>query len=236
MDVLGQVLPLALLDTLSLSTLAIPLWFLLTPRGLKVANVLFYLLIVGVGYLLLGVALMGGLSTAREPLSAALDSAAGDVVVTVVGIALLLGALWCGLVKRPPSGEAGRFSHWRDAAVGEYATLRGVVVLALVAVALEVPTMFPYLVAIDVLARDGYSWIARCGVLTLYCLVMVAPATLALLLRTSFSRIALPLLHRVDRSLRKNAREDTAWLMALVGVVILSNTSLFGWVTEVVAG
>jgi hypothetical protein len=66
-DVLSQVLPLALLDALSLSTLAIPLWFLLTPRGLKVANVLFYLLIVGVGYLLLGLALMGGCPRRASP-------------------------------------------------------------------------------------------------------------------------------------------------------------------------
>jgi len=77
-DVLAEVLPLALLDTLSVSTLAVPLWFLLTPRGLRVRNVLAYLAIVAMGYLLLGCALLAGLSALRDDLRAAVESPVGE--------------------------------------------------------------------------------------------------------------------------------------------------------------
>lgn len=38
MNALEQVLPLALLDTVSVSTLIIPLWILMVPSGLRYAN------------------------------------------------------------------------------------------------------------------------------------------------------------------------------------------------------
>ncbi|MEV1286555.1 GAP family protein [Micromonospora sp. NPDC049679] len=223
---LGQVLPLALLDTVSVSTLAIPLWFLLAPRGLRFANVYLYLLLVGAGYLLLGIALMGGLSVSRQEVRSALESRAGDIAVAAVGIALILFAAWYGLLRKN-SGAEGRLNRWREAAVGESATLRGVVMVAAIAVTLEIATMFPYLMAIDTLGRTNHPWITRVLILALYCLVMVAPAGIVTLGRMLLGEALTPMLDRVNDWIRRNEREDTAWLLAIAGVVLLVNTRFF---------
>ncbi|KIZ19543.1 GAP family protein [Streptomyces natalensis] len=226
MDVLGRILPLALLDTMSVSTLAIPIWFLLTPRGLRIVNVFWYLVLVGAGHLLCGVVLMGALSAVRDPLRSALDSPVGDTAMAVAGVALILLAVWYGFLRRPTSGE-GRLTRWRASAVGESATMRGVVAVALVAVALEIATMFPYIAAIDILGRGDRAWGLRVGLLALYCLVMIAPALLATFLRLIAEHAVLPVLRGLDRWLRENAQENTAWLFGIAGFMLLSNSELF---------
>ncbi|MBT2364791.1 GAP family protein [Streptomyces sp. ISL-10] len=226
MDVLGRILPLALLDTVSVSTLAIPVWFLLTPRDLRIGNVCRYLLLVGAGYLALGLLLLGGLAAVRDPLVDAVRSPAGDAAVAAVGVVLVLIGLWYGFVKRT-TADSGRLTRWREAAVGREATARGVVTVALVAVALEIATMFPYLAAVDVLDRSRLPWAEQAALLALYCLVMVAPALLATLARLVAGQAVLPALTWLDSWIRKNARENTAWLFGIVGVLLLSTTTLY---------
>ncbi len=232
MDALGQLLPLALLDTVSVSTLAIPVWFLLTPRGLRVGNVYGYLLIVGAGYLALGLLLLGGLSAVREPLADAVASPAGDTAAAVAGGGLLLLGLYYGFVKRDKDdggdgGDGGRLTRWREAAVGSQSTARGIVTVALVAVALEITTMFPYLAAVDILDRSRQPWVEQAALLALYCLVMIGPAVLATLAHQIAGRALRPALNRIDRWIRRNARENTAWLFGVVGFLTLSTTKLY---------
>ncbi|UAL66006.1 GAP family protein [Streptomyces angustmyceticus] len=214
------------MDTLSVSTLGIPVWFLLTPRALRVANVFGYLLIVAFGYLVLGVLMLSALSAVREPLRSALDSPAGDTAMAVSGVVLILIGVWYGLLRRERARE-GRFARWREAAVGASATARSVIAVALVAVALEIATMFPYLAAIDILGRGDRPWLAQVAVLALYCVVMIAPAMLMALCRLISQRAVQPALRRIDHWLKANARENTAWLFALVGFLLLSGTTLY---------
>lgn len=226
MDVLGQILPLALLDTVSVATLAIPVWFLLTPSGLRFRNVYGYLLLVATGYLALGIVLLAGLSAAEERLADALHSPGGDTAVAVAGAVLVLIGLYHGFVRRDRP-DSGRLTRWRDAAVGARATARGVVGVALVAVALEVATMFPYLAAVDRLDRSGRPWAEQAALLGLYCMVMIAPALLATLARQLAGRAVQPALTWIDGWIRRNARENTAWLFGIVGVLLLTGTTLY---------
>lgn len=235
MGVLGQILPLALMDTLSVATLAVPVWFLLTPRALRMANVFSYLLIVAVSYLTLGLLMLSALSALREPLSSALESTAGDVVTAGSGVLLVLVGIWWGLLRREKEGE-GRFARWRETAVGASATARGVIAVALMAVSLEVATMFPYLAATDILGRSGLPRLTQAALLALYCLVMIAPAMLMALGRLVSRRRAQPVLRRIDQWLRANARENTAWLFALVGFLLLSGTTVWRRATDFVTG
>lgn len=228
MDVLPQVLPLAILDSISVATLAIPVWFLLTPRGLRIRNVVYYLVIVGVLYFFLGVLLIGVLAQVRDSLSAALDTSGGDVAVTVAGIALIIAGVWHGRRRTTGSGE-GRLMRWRAAAVGESARPSGVVTVALIAVALEVVTMFPYLSAIETLGREGIPQIEQFAVLAIYCAVMIAPALLATAVRSVSQTVSQRVLSRIDLWLKENAQENTAWLLGIVGIVLQSNTALFQW-------
>lgn len=229
---LDQVLPLALLDTVSISTLVIPLWFLMTPHRLRYRNVFLYLFLVATGYLLLGLLLMSGLSAARDQVQTAMDSAAADLTLAVVGVSLLLFAAWYGLISRSRGFGERRLTRWRDAAVGESSSFKGVLAVALTSVTLEIATMFPYLVAIDTLDKSGHSWITRALVLGLYCLVMIAPAALATTARMMSGTALTPALARINDWFRRNEREDTAWLLAIVGVLIVSSTDVFTQVMD----
>lgn len=226
MDVVPQVVPLALLDTISVSTLAVPVWFLLTPRGLRIRNVAAYLALVGFGYLSLGLLLMSVFPALREVLGSALQSSAGDALATVLGIVLIGYALWYGLRERRDSGE-GRLTRWRDAAVGESATWRGVVTVAVLAVGLEIVTMFPYIAALDILSRDGRSPGTHSAILALYCVIMISPALFATAVRALSSRMMDSALRRLNTWLKRNAQENTAWLLGIGGFMVLSNTALF---------
>lgn len=227
MDVLADVLPLALLDAVSVSTLLLPLWFLLAPEGVRPANVRRYLLLVAGGYLIVGVALLAGFSRFEDDVRAAADSAAGDALTAAVGVALILFAAWYGLLRTGGGLAEGRPARWRDAAVGPGATVRGLVGVAGVAVLLELPTMFPYLLAIDTLGDSDLPGAARVGVLAVYCLTMVAPAFAVAVLRGVLSHGLTPALRRVDDYLRRNEKEDTAWLLAIVGILVLMTTDVF---------
>jgi len=225
-DVLGQVLPLALLDTLGVSTIAIPVWFLLMPSGLRIGRVFGYLALVSLGYLVLGLVLLSTLAAVREDLKSALESPAGDTAMGVAGGALLLLAAWYGLLRRERPGS-GRLVRWREQAVGRSSTAKGLITVSTLAVVLEAATMFPYLAAIGILGESALPWPSQAAVLAVYCLVMVAPAVLVTLARlVSKSAVHRPL-RRIDIWLRDNARENTAWLVALAGFILLSNSTAY---------
>ncbi|MER7990201.1 GAP family protein [Streptomyces noursei] len=225
-DVLGEVLPLALLDTLGVSTIAIPVWFLLMPSGLRIGRVFGYLFLVAVGCLLLGMLLLGTFVAIREDLRSALKSPVGDRTMAVTGVVLLLVALWYGMLRTEKPGS-GRLTRWREQAVGRSGTTRGLITVAVLAVVLEVPAMFPYLVAIGALSRSGLPWLSQATVLALYCLVMVTPALLVTVVRLVAKGLVYSPLRRIDNWLRDNAQENTAWLIALAGFMMLSNTTVY---------
>ncbi|MBP2583550.1 hypothetical protein J3A78_004028 [Streptomyces sp. PvR006] len=233
-DALGQVLPLALLDTLGVSTIAIPVWFLLLPSGLRFDRVLGYLALVPLGYLLLGLVLLSTLAAVREDLGSALDSPAGDTATGVAGGALLLFAAWYGLLRRERPGS-GRLALRRERTVGRSSTAKGLVALAALAVVLEATTMFPCVAAIGILGDSGLPWPAQAAVLAVHCLVMVAPAGLLTLARLVSKRAVHRPLRRIDGWLRDNARENTAWLIALAGFVLLSNSTAYDRITDLLS-
>jgi hypothetical protein len=99
--------------------------------------------------------------------------------------------------------------------------------VAALAVLLEVATMFPYLAALGTLSRSELPWPSQAAALAIYCLVMVAPAVLVTVARLVAKGLVHRPLRRIDDWLRDNARENTAWLIALAGFVLLSNTTAY---------
>ncbi|MBQ0983089.1 GAP family protein [Streptomyces sp. F63] len=232
--VLGEVLPLALLDTLGVSTIAVPVWFLLMPSGLRIGRVFGYLALVAAGYLLLGLLLLSTLAALRDELRSALASPGGDRATAAAGVTLLLLALWYGLLRGEPPGS-GRLTRRREQAVGPSATARGLLTVAVPAVLLEAATLFPYLAAIGIVSDSGLRWPSRAAVLAVHCLVMVAPAALLTAARLVAQGPLHSPLRRIDDWFRDNARENTAWLIALAGFLLLSNSSLYDGILDLLS-
>jgi hypothetical protein len=90
--------------------------------------------------------------------------------------------------------------------------------LALAAAAVEVTTMLPYLAAVGLLTTAALAVGDLALVMAGYCLVMIAPALLLLVLRLVAGRRLTPLLTRFsDWLARSNA---LAWIVGIVGFLL----------------
>ncbi|SET70058.1 GAP family protein [Geodermatophilus poikilotrophus] len=223
---------LALVDSTSIGTLVLPLWLMLAPGRVRVDRVLLFLGSVAGAYLLLGAALALGAAQLLDPVSAALESAAGRIVPLVAGVVLVvLGVTvepWtqAGKERRRAARAArgpGRLARWRDRVRGDADGGGGAVVgLAVVAVGVEAASMVPYLAAIALLATSGLGPVPTVAVLAGYCLVMVLPALVLLALRAALHDRLTPALARVEAWLSRTSGEAVAWVLFLLGLYLVA--------------
>lgn len=227
--VLADIVPLALLDSVSVATLLVPVLFLLGAGALRFGNIYRYLAVVAAGYLVLGLVLAAGLGAVRDFVVEAADSRAGDLVVTATAIGLVLFAVYYRL---KPRASASPLLRWREKVVGPEASVRNVVLVGVTAVLLECTMMFPYLIAVGELSGAGNTWLGNLFSLTVYCLIMVLPATVLTLARQLAGNRLEPLLIRINAWIRRTEREDTAWIIAIAGVLLFSTTDTFDALME----
>lgn len=229
---LTGIVPLALLDAVSVATLAVPIWFLLGGADVRYRLVTLYLAIVAVAYTGVGVTLLAVLPWA-ERVSGLIGRLPGlDRVQFGVGVVIMTFAAWYGLVHRTRANRSGLLQRWRHRAVGGGGRPAGVLVVALAAVLAEVPTMLPYLSAIRRVADSGLSHGAQLAVLAAYAAIMTAPALLLTVSSVVLRSRTQSALHVVDDWLRRNAQENTAWLLAILGFLVASSTTLYQRFTQ----
>ncbi|PRY40250.1 Sap-like sulfolipid-1-addressing protein [Geodermatophilus tzadiensis] len=221
---------LALVDSTSIGTLGLPLWLVLAPGRVRAGRVVLFLGTVAGAYLLLGVVLALGAAELLGPLRTALAGTAGQVVLLVAGLVLVVLGLtvepWtrAGKERRRAARAArgpGRLARWRERAGGD-APPGAVVALAATVVGVEAATMLPYLAAIALLATAGTGTGTTVALLAGYCLLMVLPALVLLALRTVLHDRLTPLLARFEALLSRNAGEATAWVLFLLGLYLVA--------------
>ncbi|RKT31662.1 Sap-like sulfolipid-1-addressing protein [Microbacterium sp. AG1240] len=244
MDILpGVPLPialalLALLDGLSIGTLLIPLFFLLVPGRVRGGRMLLYLGTIAVFYLIVGVLFLTGLVNVVDAAGEVLSSTPGRVTRLVVGGALLVTAIAMPTGSRvertvaaAPGGAGdegggeeeapGRLARWRERLLSENAPRTAIMGVAVAAGVVEVATMVPYIVGMTMLAEAALPFPAQVGALAGYCAVMIAPALVLLLLRVVAARIVDAPLRRLAAWLQRTAAENTAWILGIVGFLVL---------------
>lgn len=225
---------LALVDSLSVGTLLVPIFFLLAPGGVRAGRVLLYLVAIAAFYLVVGLAIAGGATWVTDAVAGVGESGPVTWAQLVLGVALLGGALVFGRsAPKPGTPEAeailgrppGRLARWRDAAMhdGGGAALVGVAVGAGV---LELATMLPYLGAIGLLTQAALPLSQLAAVLAGYCAIMIAPALVLLLGRVALRRVVEPPLQRLARWLQLNSAENTAWIVGIVGFLLAREAAM----------
>ena len=220
---LGTLVVLALVDSTSFGTLLIPIWLMLAPGRLRPCRIVVFLATVAAFYLVLGLLLVAGVASFSEQIGDALDTRPVQVAQLVLGLVLLASGLWTGFrQRREPSG---RMAQWRERAVGDEGSTRGLMVLALTAALIEAASMVPYLAAIGLIGTADLSWPLTTAILVAYCVVMVLPALVLLTGRVAAARVVEPVLRRVDGWMRRNAQENTAWILGLIGFFVASNAA-----------
>lgn len=227
LELFGTLFVLALVDSTSVGTLIIPILFLLAPGRLRVGRLLTYLATIAIFYFIVGVIVQAGAGALFEALGEVIESTTAYIVQLALGLLLLALGAWIGFTKPKNPDRPGRITAWRDRALADGARPTAIVGLALVAGVIELATMLPYLGAIGLLTTSELQLPARLLTLALYCAVMVLPA-LALLVRRIVAATRIePALARFAAWMQRNARENTAWVVGIVGFLLVRDAASY---------
>lgn len=210
LDVLLPVAGLALLDTLSPTTLGVSLFVLLSGARSIARPLFIYLGTVALFYFALGCVLMLGLGVALSRLSHLADSPAAPWVMVVLGAGLFAYSWVMPTRKRAPRRPA---SFRTTTMVG----------LGLATGLLEAGTALPYLGAIGIMgtaALAAHTWVPM---LAAYNLMMVTPPVLLYLGYRAFGERLRPRLDRWRERIDSGSREALAWIIGIVGFFLLIN-------------
>lgn len=219
---------LALIDATSVGTLVIPLMLLVTGRGARsiAARTAGYLLVIGLFYWLLGLALLAGLLPLYERAQQALAGPIGAVVLAAAGAALVIWS-WAAdpetIRKRggDPEASGRRWAQRARAASGSWRLLTG---LAVLAGAIEAASMIPYLAAMTILAETGTGLGRGALVLLGYCALMISPGLVLAGIRALLGEGADRLLDRLELWAVRHASSAFSWAVGAIGVIVLVGT------------
>ena len=220
---------LALVDSTSMGTLVIPVILLVVGQGgaLRIAGrSLLYLAVIGLFYLLLGIALLAGLLPLLESFGYLLSSPAVMLVLAVVGVLLVIWSFRLDpkSVRRRGGDPEASARRWTDRARRASGRPGLLVALALLAGVIEAAAMIPYLAAMGIVADTGIGLGGGALVLVGYCAVMILPGAVLCGVRAALGGRADAFLDRAHDWAVKNATSAFSWVVGIVGVIILLNT------------
>ncbi|GAP48862.1 GAP family protein [Streptomyces azureus] len=231
---------LGLLDSTSFGTLVIPIWLLLTPGRVRAGRIAVYLATVATFYFCVGVLLVLGADAALEAVRAAFADVAPThlrIGQLVLGLIIITWSYRLETRARSRAGRPSRIQRWRAAAMsgavpnGEGVAgrdvrgggVRGLMSLALVATALEVVTMVPYLAAVACITNADLTWQVTGGALAGYCVVMILPAVLLGAVRIAAHDRAEPVLQRINDWFTRNSAKALGWTIGGIGIGMTLN-------------
>ncbi|WP_217176981.1 GAP family protein [Streptomyces sp. AC495_CC817] len=240
---------LALVDGLSVGTLLIPVFLLLSPGRVRAGRILLYLGTIAVFYLVVGLLFLWGLVNLVDVAADFLSSPAGTLTRLVVGAALIVIAFamptgaptrkaatsMSSVNSAPPTASSsptapvpatvpaaspGRITRWRERLLDPRTRGAAVMAVAIAAGLVEVATMLPYLLAMTMLADAGVSTPFRVAALVVYCALMIAPAVVLLVLRLVAAPLVQRPLERFAAWMERTGAENTAWIIGIIGFLI----------------
>jgi hypothetical protein len=222
---LGSLAVLALIDSTSFGTLLIPAWLLANPGRVRAVRMLVFLGTVAAFYYAVGVAVALGADAFLPQIGRILDTEPARWTQLVVGVALFFWSFRLDRKHRPaPPPGGGRLGRWRRRALADGGGVAALAGLALAAAAAEVTTMLPYLAAIGLLTTSTLPAAEVALVMAGYCLVMIAPALVLLVVRLAAGHRLIPVLTRLsDWMERSNA---LSWIVGIVGFLLARDAAV----------
>ncbi|MDI9896595.1 GAP family protein [Rhodococcus sp. IEGM 1381] len=206
---------LALVDSIGVGTLVVPLWMMVRP-SFRVQVVLLHLGVLGLLYLGVGITL---LTVVGDGSAAFMTHAVpGDAWVRLaVGGVVLLAGLVCDRRRRRPSG-----AWWMRAPAGA----QGVVLLAVAVGAVEVATMLPYFAAIEAVAASGRGWTFSVSILAVYVFTTLLPALVLLAARVAASQLVSSLLRRLMHRVERWSQDVVGTVLIVVGALLVADAAV----------
>ena len=219
LETIGSLVALAVVDSTSFGTLLVPLLLVLAARRVAWRAMGIYLGTVLLFYFLVGVALLLGLGA----ILSAVDGLAENRPLrwAELGLGVALFAVSFRLGGRSSGGNR------RSRLAGVAQQPRAMVALALSATVVELATMVPYLAAIGLIARDDAPVALDLTVLFGYCLVMILPALVVLMLASLFGDRLWARLQRFGDWMDRQTASAMGWIVGIVGFFIAADAVSF---------
>lgn len=212
---------LALVDSLSVGTLVIPLTLLLRWGRLRTIPYATYLGTISVAYFALGITLMLGFAGIGPIITEATQTDWFPWATLVLGAALAAFGIFAPNPKKPEPGETNVPTDTTKMQKATRAGLAGMASLALGAAVIEAATMLPYLAAIGIMQSFEITPLLRLALLAAYCIIMVLPAILA---GAAMGLVGDRLADRLQRwipRLNYEAKVTLLWIAAIVGITMV---------------
>ncbi|TCP42075.1 Sap-like sulfolipid-1-addressing protein [Tamaricihabitans halophyticus] len=218
-EIIGSLVVLALLDSTSIGTLFVPIVLMLVPGRLRGAPILGYLFAILGFYLVLGVLILLGAGALFDRFGEVLRSTPAYWVQLALAIGLFLFSFRFDPKRRAAKGKSPT-ANWTERVQAATESSGKLVALAFTAGLLEIATMFPYLGAIALVAGAGLPVAADTAILAGYCLVMILPALLLLLVRITLADRVTPMLTKANNWFEKHAVGATGWILAIIAFLL----------------
>lgn len=211
LEILIPVGVLALLDTLSPTTLGVTVYMLLTERERLTRRLFVYLLTVASFYFTVGVFLMLGLDTILQRFSGFSGNALFSQLMTFIGLGLLIGSFF---VPTKPSSNPRK---------PKSKSMSAMVMLGFTTGLLEVGTALPYFAAVGIMTAAKLTPIQWMPILASYNFIMILPPLILIGMHTLFRNWLQGPLEKLRSTIEKNSGSTLSWIMGIAGVIILIN-------------
>jgi cytochrome c biogenesis protein CcdA len=206
--VLLGLLALALVDSINPSAIVITLYLLSRER--VAAQVVVYIATIFLTYLALGAMMMLGIDALVLSLRTTAGGRLGLIVQILVGLAMLLYAIW------PPT--TAKSAPRVEPSASTYAALA---LLGVTVTTMELPTALPYFGAIALLTSADLPITRWLPLLVLYNAVFILPPVLLLAGHVVVGRRLDARYDDLRMRLQAGARETMLWIFGLVGSGLL---------------
>lgn len=201
-------LGLALLDSVSLGTLVIPLVLVISRRRVDVIPLFFYFATVVLLYFFLGIAIALGFDLLSDVAGSIWDSEPAQWFKVVAG----LGLFAYGIFAPDPVKREGHRTPPRSLHFAAMIALGGGAALT------EAATMVPYIAADGIITSMDIGGPLRLTLLAPYCVVMILPALVLIAAAALVGQRIWPRLGKIVPTLEREAKVTLLWIAAIVGV------------------
>ncbi|MHC2831899.1 GAP family protein [Bacillus sp. F9_6S_D1_P_5] len=203
---------LAILDTLSPTTIGVTIYLLLTDNESLTKRLFVYLLTVAGCYFAVGVSLMLGFDFLFEIISGVFQNQIVSWTLFIIGALLFIASFYI-----PPKKNSKLPSPKSN-------SILSMIALGFTTTLIEAGTAFPYFAAIGILTTSNLSWVEWSSILAGYNFIMVLPSLVLFLFYLLFGRWMQKPLERLRMKIANHSGSALSWIMCIVGLLLIINS------------
>ncbi|EPD88713.1 GAP family protein [Paenibacillus sp. HGH0039] len=212
LELLVSVGGLALLDTLSPTTLGVTVYLLLTEKERLSTRLMIYLVTVAAFYFFVGVAFMLGMDMLLAAFSSIFQNRIVSWVTLIIGGILFIASFYYPESKKSDLPRSKSKSKTSMIALGFSTSL------------IEVGTALPYFAAIGLMTTSNLAVFQWLPILAGYNFIMVLPPLIVFSLHLLLGRVMQRPLEKLQIKISKHSGSAISWIMCIVGLILIFNS------------